>query len=229
MSLCQVGDMDVVPNASAIWCVIVCTKDGNCFPLAVWNLQNQRNQVAFRIVCFTDCASLICTASVEIPERNIPQTMCLCSPIEHLFHCQLGFAIWVGRTGAVGFQNRNIFRFAVSSSGRGENNFLDIVSHHCFQQYLCATEVVVIILQRQVDAFANQRASSEVNHSINLFLGEQVIEECTVTDVALIEGCTFRNGSPETGLQVVSNNNFFASTNQFECGMRADVTSTAEY
>lgn len=76
VSLCQVGYMDVVPNASAVWCIIVCTKDGDCIPLAVWNLQNQRNQVAFRIVCFTDCASLICTASVEIPERNIPQTMC---------------------------------------------------------------------------------------------------------------------------------------------------------
>ena len=85
------------------------------------------------------------------------------------------------------------------------------------------------IQKLNANAFANQRASSEVNHSVNLFLGEQVIEECTVTDVALIEGCTFWNGSPETGLQVVSNNNFFASTNQFECGMRADVTSTAEY
>ena len=72
MCLSQVGHMDVVTNTGAVLGVVVVTKDGDELTLAIWHLQNQRNQMGFRVVCLTDFAGDMGAAGIEIPQRHEP-------------------------------------------------------------------------------------------------------------------------------------------------------------
>lgn len=83
MCLCQIGHVNVIPNTSAVRSIIICPVYGNGISLTVWHLQNQWNQMAFRIVCFPNRTACICAAGVEVPQRNISQTAGFCSPVEH--------------------------------------------------------------------------------------------------------------------------------------------------
>ena len=156
MCLCQIGDMNIIADARAVLGVIVVTKNRNKFTLVVRYLQDQRDQMRLRLVCFTDTAGYMCAAGVEVTQRDKPQTMCYARPFEHFFHRQLGLTIAVGRLSTVCFQNRNALWFAISRRRRRENNFVDAMCDHRFQQNLCAAQVIVIILQRIRHGFADQ-------------------------------------------------------------------------
>ena len=149
------------------------------------------------------------------------------SPLEHLFHAQLGLTIAVGRLRAVGFQNRHALRLSVGCSGGGEHDLVDAVRNHGFQQNLGAAQVVVIIFERIGHGFADQRVCGKVNHTVDLLGFKDGVHECAVTDIALIKFCLWMNRFNMSGFQIVRDNNLSARVNEFIYGMRADITSTA--
>ena len=115
MSLCKVGNVDIVTNTSSVWSVVISAVNGDCFTLAIGHLQNKRNKMTFRVVCLADCAAFISTASVEVTERNVSQTVSFGCPLEHFLHSKLCFSVWVCWTSSVTFEDRNILRLAVCS------------------------------------------------------------------------------------------------------------------
>ena len=40
MSLCKVGNVDIVTDTSSVWSVVISAVNGDCFTLAIGNLQN---------------------------------------------------------------------------------------------------------------------------------------------------------------------------------------------
>ena len=219
--------MDVVPNAGAVRCVVVRTIDGNGIPFAVGDLQNQRDQVAFRIVRLSDGTAGICTASVEIPQRNIPQTMCFGSPVEHLLHGKFGFPVRVCGTSPVALQNRNILRLAVGSSSGGKDDLIQTMAYHCLKEYLCSTKVIVVVFQRIGNTLSHQRKCCKVNHGIDFFRIEQLIQKGSIPDVALVEFRLLGNSAAVPCHQIVCDNDLMAGSYQLQCGMRTDVSGSS--
>ena len=133
MSLCQIGYVNIIPDTGAILCVIIISENADIIALSQRNLENQRDQVGLRAVCFTDTAAFMSTAGIEIAQRNKFEAMSLICPHHHFFHSQLGLTVCIGGTGIIIFQDRNVFRLSVGSSSGREDNFLDIVGNHGLQ------------------------------------------------------------------------------------------------
>ena len=55
MSLCKVGNVDIVTDTSSVWSVVISAVNGDCFTLAIGHLQNKRNKMTFRVMCLADC------------------------------------------------------------------------------------------------------------------------------------------------------------------------------
>ena len=169
MRLCQICHMDVIADTCAVLGVVVIAKNRNVFALSVGNLQNQRNQMRFRIVRFANFAGDMRAAGVEVAQRYKPQAMRLPHPFKHLFHAQLGLAVAVGRLGLVRLQNRHALRLTVCRSRGRKNNLVNAVCHHGFQQNLGAAQIVVIVFERVCHGFADERICRKMDNAVNVF------------------------------------------------------------
>ena len=207
--------MDIVTDAGTIGCVVVRAVDTNGFTLAVRYLQNQRNQVAFGVVCLADCAAFVSTAGVEVTQGHKPHTVSICCPLEHFLHRKLCFAVRVGRAGAVAFENRDVLRFAIGSGCGGEHDFVNVIFHHGIEQNLRAAEVVVIVFQRICHAFANKRICRKVDYCVNFLLLKEIVKEIKIMEVTLIEFCTFGNRFSITCYKIICHNNIMSSLYKF--------------
>ena len=181
--------MNVVSNTCAVLGVVVITKNRNVFALSVGNLQNQRNQVRFRIVRLTNLTGDMGAAGVEVAQRYKPQAMRLPHPFEHLFHAQLGLAVAIGRLGLVGLQNRHALRLAVCRSRGGKNNLIDAVRDHGFQQNLGAAQIVVIVFERVGHGFSDKRICRKMDHAVNVFRLKNGIYKFAIANITLIKFC----------------------------------------
>ena len=65
--------MDVVANACPIGRLVVGAENRDGISIAACSVQNERNQVRFRIVVFTDLAIWICSGRIEIAQSYGPQ------------------------------------------------------------------------------------------------------------------------------------------------------------
>ena len=229
MRLCQIRHMDVVSNTGAVLGVVVIAKNRNVLALSVGNLQNQRNQMRFRIVRLADFTGDMGATGVEVAQRYKPQAMCLPHPFEHLFHAQLGLAVAVGRLGLVRLQNRHALRLAVCRSCRRKNNLVNAVRHHGFQQNLCAAQIVVIIFERIGHGFADERICRKMNDAVNVFRFKNGIHKFAIANVTLIKFCLRMHRFDVSGLQIVRNDDVAPCVYQFIYGVRANVARAAKY
>ena len=103
--------MDVIAYAGAILGGIVGPEDMDRFSASRGCLQDQRNQMRFRIV---GLAQIFRRAGrVEITKAAIPEPVNAVQPCEHLLHQQLGFAINVGGPKRLVFRDGHPLRVAV--------------------------------------------------------------------------------------------------------------------
>ena len=152
--------------------------------------------MALRIVRLADIAAGIGTAGVKIAQGDIAQAVRQPRPVEHLLHGEFGFAVGIGGAGAVALQNRHMLRFAVGGCRGGKDDLVNAVRHHGIQQDFRSAQIVVVVFQRIGNALPHQRKGGEMNNSVDLLSFEQVIQKCTVVQVALIERSALRNCTP---------------------------------
>ena len=69
VGLGQIRNMDIIPDAGAVRRIIVCSENGDVVPLPQRNLEDQRNQMGFRIMRFSDLSVWMGSAGIEIPQR----------------------------------------------------------------------------------------------------------------------------------------------------------------
>ena len=72
MRLGQIGYVDVIADAGAVWCRIIGTKYLNRFPFSGGNIQNQWNQMGLRIVIFADLRIRIGAGGIKITLNDKP-------------------------------------------------------------------------------------------------------------------------------------------------------------
>ena len=68
--ICQVRHVNIIANAGAIRCVVVFPKDGDTLAASQGNVQNQWNNMAFRLVHFP--AARQRSGYVKVPQGRVP-------------------------------------------------------------------------------------------------------------------------------------------------------------
>ncbi len=197
--------------------------------LAKRNLQNQRNQMGFRMVVLTDGAIIERPGGIEVTQRDIADTIGPAHPFHHLFHRAFRFAIGIGRIRLIVLQDWHALRLAIDSGRRGEYDFVHTMAHHCLQQHLHAVDIVVEVFQRLFHAFADQGIGRKMDDSLDFVLGKNRIEYGCIADIALIEFCLRMHRIPMPGLQVVDNHDLLALRDELMNRMRPDIAGPAAY
>src|SRR5699024_7469799 len=113
----QIRHMYIVPNAGAVRSRIIRAEYAHMVALSVGHLKDDRYQMAIRVVRLSYISVSVGSAGVEIPERNVSQSMSLGRPFEHFFHRQLCLAIGVCRLGSVILHYGHAFGLAVGRRG----------------------------------------------------------------------------------------------------------------
>lgn len=221
--------MDVVAHTRAATGRIVVAEDGDMVALAVWDLQDDGDEVRFRIMRLADLAGHVCAAGVEVAQRDKMNPVRNGRPVEHPLHGELGFAVAVGGVRRVSFQNGNALRLAVGGRRGRKDDVLHAVLDHALQHRPRTAEVVVVILERIDHALADLRVGGKVDDRVDLLGREHMVAEFLVADVALIEPRLGMHRSPEARLQIVRHDNVVAVVDQLIHGVAANVARAAEY
>src|SRR5579863_446521 len=98
MCVCQVGDVDVIPDAGSVRCRIVYPEYFDRFTAAKGHIENQGNQVGlwFMGLATRDAVRPFgSSGNVEVPQRRGAQAVDPVHPAEYLLDDQLGFAIGI--------------------------------------------------------------------------------------------------------------------------------------
>ena len=210
MGLGQIRNMDIIPDAGAVRRIIVCSENGDVVPLPQRNLEDQRNQMGFRIMRFSDLSVWMGSAGIEIPQRNVAEIVSLAGPVEHFLHGKFRFSVGIRRSRPVGLQNRNPLRLPVGRRRGGEHDLVHPVGHHTLQQRLRAAEIIIVILQRPGHTLSHLGESREVDHPVDVLPVENRINEGSVPDIPPVEFRLRMNRFPESGEEVVRHHHIFS-------------------
>ena len=197
--------------------------------LAVRDLQDDGDEVRFRIMRLTNLAGHMRAAGVEVAQRHKVDAVRDGRPVEHSLHRELCLAVAVRGMRRVCFQNRHTLRLAIGRSCGREHDVLHAVLDHALQHRPRAAEVVVVILERIDHALADLRVRGKVDDRVDLFAGKDVVAELFIANVALIEPRLRMDGLADACLQIVRHDHVVAIINEFIYGVAADVAGTAQY
>ena len=135
-------------------------------------------------VGFADVAGGVGPCDVEIPQCDKSHIVRDGVATKHELHAQLARAVGVDRVEAVGFFDRASFGRTVNGGRRTEDERLDVALFHRFQERQATDGVVGIILAGLLDRLAGFDERSEVNHRVDLVLGQRASQGLTVGHIA---------------------------------------------
>ena len=174
---------------------------------------------------------------IEITKQNDVPFVVRFPYVRHdVFHHQLGCAVRVGRGKTAIFGQRESFRRAVYGCRRREDNFLHVVFIHYLQQIDRAADVVFIIFQGKLAAFANRLESREMNDGVKLVRGKDFFQSRGIANVVFIERYGFAGDllhSTQTFIariaEIIHHDHVIVLVQKLQNGMRADIAAAARY
>src|SRR5437588_1499776 len=128
----QIYNVNVISHTRAITSRIVVSVDFYLPNSSQRPLQHQRYQMCFWMMAFTQATARACR--VEVPQRDISQSICELKPAKSFLECELRFTVRICRTSRVIFFYGLFLRFAEDRGGRGKNQPIDRAFAHGFQQ-----------------------------------------------------------------------------------------------
>src|SRR6056297_2894599 len=185
MGASQIIDMNVIPDAGAVARGVVVAEHLQTLPVAGRGLEYVWDQMGFRVVRFSDPAANRGPGGVEVTQAHRRKIGSRARISQDLLDHQLAPAIRVHRNPRMRFLNEFRHGFAEDRRGRREHQLLDAVALHRLQQRDRAGHVIVVILQRLHDRFANQRLGAEMHHGIESALREKGIQCRAIANVGL--------------------------------------------
>src|SRR3954470_20443528 len=93
MSVRQIGNMDVIADAGAVVSRVILSKDLDIRALSRRDIENQRDQMRFRIVILAQMAVGMRTGCVEIAQAGGTHPMDLVRPVKNPLDHELGLAV----------------------------------------------------------------------------------------------------------------------------------------
>src|SRR5262249_37497037 len=97
MCIREIGNVDVVAETGSVRSRIVGAENLYVSTTARRRIENQRNQMRFRIGILAKLRIGIRSGGVEVAQREILQSMTLAEPAERALERQLGFAVRIDR------------------------------------------------------------------------------------------------------------------------------------
>ena len=157
--------MDVISNTCAVWRWIVIPEDIHERPLTKGSLQNQWDNVCFRIVIFAQLAIRICPGCIKIPQTNRFQLVGSPEVIQYLFNHDLGSAVRTDRFLRVVFGHRDFHRLSITSTRRREYEIANVPFNHGLKEGKGIGHIVLVVLGRLLYRFIDITEGSKVHHS----------------------------------------------------------------
>ena len=186
----KVYHVDIVTNARAVRRRIVVAEHADLLKLAARDLRHVGHEVVRDpLGVLTDAPARMCPVGIEVPqEGNVPRIVGAVKIRQDRLDLVFGRAVGVGRPARLaGFGQRQYLRRAVHRRGGGEDQLLDPVCAHDFEQHQRAVNVVVVVFQRFHTTFADRFEPREMNHGVKVVLTENGFHGIAVTDIRTIE------------------------------------------
>ena len=180
----QVGDVDVVADASPVVGFVIGAENLHVVPLAGGDVEDQRDQVSLRVVALTHLGIGVRPGSVEIAKVDMPDPVGMFIVLEDLFDHELAPAIGVnGRLGVV-FRNRDALWHAIGGAGGRKNDVGDVKFAHGIEKVQGVHDIVSVVLCRVCDRFSDVDECAEVHDGLDGVLPEAKPDLITVGEVA---------------------------------------------
>ena len=239
VALGQIDNVDVVAHAGSVGRVIVVTEHLNLLELAECNLGDVGGQVcrnALRILA--DQAGLVGADRVEVAQDDDgPGVVGDVHVAQDLLLEELGRAVRVrGAADLALLSQRQLLGRAIDGGGRREDDLLDVVGAHGLEQHDGAVEVVVVVFDRLGDRLADGLERGEMNHPVDVVLGEDAVHQRLIADIALValDGLAgdLLDAIERLGRRVavvVHADNVVPLVQQLDIGVRTDVARAARY
>ena len=240
----KIHHVDVVAHAGAVVRGIVVAEHADAFQLAYGHLRNVGQQVVGDALgILADQAALVRADGVEIAQQhNVPFVVAHVQVGQHLL--QHGLRPAVGVRGVVLraiLGDGDELRLAVHRGARREHEVLHAVRAGHVAQGQRAREIVPVVFQRLLHAFAHGLEAGEVDDGVHFVLGEDAVERRAIEDVRLVEfqavvvcrqaGDLSHPVKRELArvAQVVHNDHVVALIQQFDAGVTSDEPGSARY
>ena len=242
MCLSEVEHVDKVADAGAVGRVVVIAEHGEAGTDADSRLREVGDKVSGNAIRhFADDARGVRADGVEVAKQDSGDR---CAALHVVLHDFLVDLLCVA-VGAFSLLDRGFFRngqvfgigLAVNGAGRREDDTLNVVLGHQFQEVNEAEKVVFVVHQGFLHAFAHCLGGGEVDNALNagIFL-ENGFKTGEVAAVYFLEGGAnardFLNAVHDICLRVaeiVHNYNVVTGVLQFYGGVRTDETGTASH
>ena len=178
----DVVNMDVVADASAIGSRIVGAENGDRAGRTESGTQYIGDEVRFGLMAFG--VPVPRPGGVEVAEDGIPESMNLTKPFQHDLALQLGLAVGIDGELRRVFANGYGLRHAKNGAGGRENEASDAMTEAGFEKSKRCGGVVAEIERRVLHGFGDFGESGEVHDGVDGRSGEELIENCGVSDIA---------------------------------------------
>jgi len=208
MSGSEIGNMDVIADASSVRRGIVVAINCDVITLAKRNFQCKWNQMAFGAMILPPATGG--AGSVEISQARIAQAMNFVEPCEHLFHEELGFSVRVHRVERVRFFDRGAFGYSIQSRRGRKNKSRHFVSQHCFQEGQRIGRIIPEVTLRDLHGFAGLDPCREVHYSFKIAGLQNSVESGAIADIGNCQHSAFGYGGSITVGKVIENRNIVA-------------------
>lgn len=104
---------------------------------------------------------------------------------------------------------------------------MEFVCDAGFEQCARFGGVVEVIFEWIFDGFGHDDAAGEVHDGLDVVVGENIVQEFRIGDVAFDEGGLLRGVFPYTGNQAIEDDNFVSSIEEFVSDVASDVSGSA--
>lgn len=159
----EVGDVDVVADASAVTGGVIGAEDGDGVTVTEGGIEGEGDQVGFGVVVFTKAAIGVGSGGVEVAEPHGAEVVGAIVVIEDGFDHQFSLAVGVNRVLGVGFGDGEDFGHAVGGAGGGEDEGFDPGGPHRVEEGEGSEDVVLIVFGGVGDGFADVGIGGEVD------------------------------------------------------------------
>ena len=236
MAFSEIDNVNVVTYASAIGRWIVIRPDIEKFEFACCNLGDVGHQIVWSALrVFTDQARFVGADGIEVAQPgDAPVGFGVVKIGEDVLDHEFAAAIGIGRGTREVFADRDAGWVAIDGGGGGEDEGLDIGPAHGGEQLRCAVNVVVVILKRLFDGFADGFESGEVHHRGDGVAGKDAFEQRRIANVAFDEARALaaERFQPVDDIgaavaEIVENEQVMPGLRQRNAGVRADVAGAA--
>ncbi|MPN13945.1 hypothetical protein SDC9_161271 [bioreactor metagenome] len=180
----QITDMNVIPYAGTVARIIIRTEHRETFSYSQRILQQYGNNMGFRIVHLTHGAVRIRSCGIEISQADELQTVRFIVIFHNLLEHELRPPVRIHGSLLLILAYRYLLRYAVSGTGRRENDLLDSRIDDRIQKRLTLHHVVIVIFSRIGNRLAHIGQGCEVDDDVNILGFEQICESVRIAYIS---------------------------------------------